>query len=482
MVPGPCHAPSEYLLASKHGPLARELSTPMSTADRSGMPPLEETNGNEAASNRSESDADPSAIPLKPGDLASRGIPSEAPRSTLTPPSANDAKHDLPKQGASDNRILHVSTEPNSIKADSGSIFRSIEEAIAEAERHANIEEIWIATSQLSCGSIKLTRSGLTIRSAPGFRPKIQWNVESSKGTERPSVWFDVGSHDFALRGVALDAAITTEYGKWAVFRMEASSKLEVTDASITVVNYSRTSDCTMIACEGNARRNFDPIEAFSVPAPSSLAPLQIRMENAIFRGEAKWLTMEDAYRTEIRWKNGLLAVSGHMLDLGGSSIPSRTPVNIRLMLERVTLACNRSLARINMDAQHPYRVSLARDSIDSAYWIPKGQPLVELNGLEELEDAEEMIDFRGEDNAYDEGIETIAVATTKDGQQRFYRFDEAPMNVLRERGIESAVRWSEPMPPSEPFHLQRPSDYRQREGDFQPGMEENQLPNGSVF
>ncbi len=48
------------------------------------------------------------------------------------------------------------------------------------------------------------------------------------------------------------------------------------------------------------------------------------------------------------------LAVSGHMLDLGGSSIPSRTPVNIRLMLERVTLACNRSLARINMDAQHP--------------------------------------------------------------------------------------------------------------------------------
>ncbi len=260
MVPSPSHAPlSTYWLQSMDR-WQGTIPLPMSTADRSGMPPLEETNGNEAASNRSDSDADPSAIPLKPGDLASRGIPSELHGRRSTPPSANDAKHDLPKQGRPTtascmfrrspivSRLIQV---PSSVRSKKPSLKLNAMQTSRRLDRDITIE-LWFD---------QINRSGLTIRSAPGFRPKIQWNVESSKGTERPSVWFDVGSHDFALRGIALDAAIPLNMASGPCFEW-ALSKLEVTDASITVVNYSRTSDCTMIACEGNARRNFDPIEA----------------------------------------------------------------------------------------------------------------------------------------------------------------------------------------------------------------------------
>ncbi len=58
---------------------------------------------------------------------------------------------------------------------------------------------------------------------------------------------------------------------------------------------------------------------------------------------------------------------------------------------------------------QRPYGVRLSRESIDCAYWLAPGSSLVEVRGgIDELQ-AEEMLDLRGDDNAYDEGIEFFA-------------------------------------------------------------------------
>ena len=129
-----------------------------------------------------------------------------------------------------------------------------------------------------------------------------------------------------------------------------------------------------------------------------------------------------------------------------------------------------------NLDRTHAHRALFTRISTNSAYWQPPGSSLIELHGVEQLGSLADFVDLRGEDNAYDEGIESMVTVHYRDNRVNRFALSELPPEAARERSPESIVRWVQPVPPDLPFHLHRPSDYRQRSGTFRPGLIERDL------
>lgn len=380
--------------------------------------------------------------------------------------------------------VIHVRPSTSeSAPSDGGVVVTSLDEAVHLAELDTHVSEIWLEAPIVSSASIKIPRRGLTIRAAPGTQTVLEWNPSpsSEKRADKTTSWFDVGDHELTLKDVHLFANLTGDRSGigpkgFSVFRIAPSAKLELSDSMITCRSGQNNSNHSIFLGDATSRRTSEPTDsAQSTSLP--ISPLQLRLENVIIRGETKWLSMPDAFRTEVRWVNGLLAIDERMIDLSGSSLSTKTPVNLRLTLDHVTVACKQGFARITLDAMHPHRVRITRESSDCAYWAQREQSWIEVFGVDKLDDINDMLDLRGEDNAYDTNVETFVAVSNKEGDSERYHIEDAPSDILRERGMEGSIRWQESINTAGPFSTHLPSNYRQMLGDFQPGMLEWKLP-----
>ncbi len=363
-------------------------------------------------------------------------------------------------------------------------MVRSLEEAIVLANRNSRIQSIQIASNSLKCGPVKIERKGLKLSAANGFQPTLIWKDDSAseKPTSRSKelgAWFDIGENDLWVEGIQFE---TRDIGRgFAMFRAIGAANMTFVRCAASIENLSNDHSATFFLSESRSGLSIttdDEVLASSMPTGD---PLQLTAEDCIFRGEASWFLSRTAMRSEIRCTNCMIAVQDWMLDLIGTNIPTRNLLAYRLELEQSTIACGRSMVRIMVDLQRPYGVRLSRESIDCAYWLAPGSSLVEVRGgIDELQ-AEEMLDLRGDDNAYDEGIEFFATVQGRNGEMVRYESRQMDGRVVRERGSENLVRWLQPQPPDLPFSRRRPTDYRQRPGNFSPGVDESRLPFSAI-
>ncbi len=389
-------------------------------------------------------------------------------------------------------RVLCVRQfESTELAADPASEHRTItgnlEQAFALAEADSEIEEIWLDDDVwIVDKSLTLKRSNIAIRSAPDRKARIEVRIPRNLMPSRERnalsdriVGFNVGPNQLILNDLDLYmVSPDSGTGSLCLLGLSPGGSVRVMRSTVTLSNIGASWKASCIGAV--------PPTSSMMPSTSrnTHEPLGIVMEDLVIRGEGDLVAMEAAQRTELSWRNGLLALSGRMFDLGGARESSRMPATIRVKLEHVTIAARQGFARIRLSKENAFPICLSRDSNDCVYSNDRGFPLVaienvDLGDIDSIPDSlATWLDLRGNDNAYDEQIDTLLKWLSPEGVASRIGFESAAQKYFSERAPEMTVRWIHPRPIRKPFEQQTAGDYLQRDGNFRPGFRPELLPN----
>jgi eukaryotic-like serine/threonine-protein kinase len=366
-------------------------------------------------------------------------------------------------------------------------ITGNLEQALAAADLDSQIEEIWLDDDVwLVDKPLGLKRPSLVIRSAPDRKARIEVriprNFMPTSGGDSISdriVAFNVGSNQLVLNDLDLfSVPPDSGSGSLCLLGLAPGGSVRIMRSTVTMSNNAAT---WKSSCIGASATISSPMAASNRTANE---PLRIVMEDAVVRGEGDLMSLDAAQRTELRWENGLVALSGRMFELAGARESSKTPPTIRVDLEQVTIAARQGFARIRLTKEHSFPICLTRDSKNCVYASDRNFPLVAIENID-LEDVESIpdamaawLDLRGRDNAYDEQIDTVLKWTSPSGLSKKIGFESVSSEYFSDRAPETTVRWLTPRPVQKIFEQQTAGEYLQREGNFRPGFLPELLPN----
>lgn len=101
-----------------------------------------------------------------------------------------------------------------------------------------------------------------------------------------------------------------------------------------------------------------------------------VDLDNVIVRGQASMIHMDYAARLLLRWNNGLLAVSGRMVDTAGARVPLEpTAAPMILSLTRVTAHASSGIARVRLGSSGSYPFVINRNARNCVFIIDDSQP-----------------------------------------------------------------------------------------------------------
>jgi serine/threonine protein kinase len=414
-----------------------------------------------------DSQSDPEIDAISTGDIPSRSDRDSRPQPAVTVSSNESSNRTI------DKTTVFVIPDVNDQKAyDAKWVYTTLQDAIDASNANPVIEEIQLCSNRIDTDSIRLDKRGIKVSAGLGFHPQIVWRP-NAEVTSDPC-WLDIQQNEVEFRGIhfvwtAESTANSTQPGS-SFFRSHTSGRLRLSDCTITIESASSTPIVSVIQV-ANMRDGTDPESA------DLSEPFQLRMENTIVRGQCDFIRMPETVRSEINWKNGFLCVSGSMLDLHGTAVRHRSLPTTRITLDRVTVVCGQHFAQLRLSEERPFKISLIRTATNSAFWCSKDHALISAQGVVDAPEVQKMIDLRGNENAYDRGIRCAIETVTPAGEITSLDFNDLSMSSLPESGIETNIRWVQPIAKEFQFAEQLPSQFRQRVGEFMPGFVEDKLP-----
>ncbi|TWT74200.1 serine/threonine-protein kinase [Allorhodopirellula solitaria] len=364
----------------------------------------------------------------------------------------------------------------------------TLQEALDLAQRH-HVGRIEIDTPILTTGPVIVAEDDLVISSSAPGGTAIVFASQGEINMQRSDM-LTIGSNRIELVDLHMYWTVpASETDGGAMIAMNDNRRVRLTDCSITIDNPSRRED----------------IHAFSVitdpesvpatePRPSrasserveSMPLVSLELYNVIIRGQISMLRMDVAAELQLLWENGLLAVSGRMIETGGSIFPPQPKSgSIRLSLQRLTADIPRGLLQMRLGVSAPYPVSIERQAEESVFVIDRGVPQVEISGISREDRDQSWLRIRGASNAYETDTtlsdpllllrdETGQTATTT--MNALADIANSP-NWADDQTPRWVVRWSEPLPESIPVSQLIPADFRQ-DGSLFAGFREKNLPN----
>lgn len=399
-----------------------------------------------------------------------------------------------------------------SVWPDNAVRVETLADALVKAD-DLGINTIEIAVPLVDSPPLRIPRDGLTIRSSVGTS-EIRFIADQPPAMER-AVMVDIGSHrvDFQnlhftwqVRGSAIEGG--------ALFSLTSNRLVRLTGCTVTVENSAQRDEVFAFEILGTA--NSRPAIGDLLSDPFSLRPgidatsplavddnklvgrttspirlpmpplVAIELNQVACRGEMTLINLVDAVQMQFRWDNGLLAVSGRMLEVAGVDTPVSTGgVQIQILLSRVTASTGDGLVRTRLGPSGIYPMPIDRDCRSVVFRSPLGAPHVEFVGLASGFGAiDGLINLRGEDNAYDlepEGDWPILDLALDGGEKQVFWMSQmlGPSRPpwAADRSPLWVVRWSSPLDDLIPASQMTAEDFYQ-DGTVVPGFDRDTLPN----
>ncbi|QEG38449.1 serine/threonine-protein kinase [Roseimaritima ulvae] len=349
--------------------------------------------------------------------------------------------------------------------------------ALSLAAEH-NIQRIEIASPLISSPPLVIEQSGLVI---VGPETGCQIRFESSPLLAMENaVMVDIGEHRIRFENLQFHWKVPSNavHGG-ALFHVAANRGVYLENCAITIDN-------------ANGR---EPINAFHIgvaPPPSSSEgtvstgpPLvAIDLQDVIARGQMTLMRMSDAAQLQLRWENGLLAVSQRLLETGGAlSKPPAGRTQLKLLLRDVTAYLPQGLAVQNLGPSGTVPVVINRNCTNCAFTTDMGSAHIEINSVADLNDGP-LILLAGSGNHYDSGTgksDRIVAISDQQDDSVLYRLSDlagnSPPAWMKEQAPQSVINWTQPTAVDQnPTHLMTPQDFQQ-DGTVVPGFDGDQLP-----
>jgi serine/threonine-protein kinase len=448
---------------------------------RYGAPPVEGVNQTESSPLAVSSD------PAPVSTAATSNAPSD--RSAIRSPTRPSPAIDLPVPQAV--RVVAPSLLALAIRVDQvdrdsdGAILvATLAEAIDLAMRFG-VARVELATPELVTGPLTIPSDNMVFESTVG-RTTIRMVSIDTLAIGR-SEMINIGNNRTQFRNIDFHWELAQEQvDGGTMFVINDNRLTRFLNCSFTLVNKAIHEGVTFfqIITDPEALPDSEtlPGRIFN-PNENALPLVAIQLDDAVVRGEATLIQMDYAAALQLVWNNGLLAISGRMIETGGAyRRPTLVASPIQISLSNVTAEIPRGLLRMRLGPSGTFPVPIERQASQCVFLVDEGQPHVELIGLESLSAERPYLKLRGEDNAY-VGAPTLSdpmlYLSDFEGDVAIFTMEELAAQTLPwidERRPRWSVRWSTIRPRSQTYHRSTPASYRQ-DGAIFFGFRELDLP-----
>lgn len=379
-----------------------------------------------------------------------------------------------------------------------------------------DVKTIELAESVIESPPIRIPNDGMTIRSVVGST-EIRFITGPIPAMQR-AVMVDVGSNRVEFQNLHLNWNVrSASIDGGSLLSVSDNRLVRLTDCTLTIENLTEREEVFAfeitspqgirpdiglimqdplslrvggdVLAPGSAVRDAEtvPLASRTASPPRTPVPplVAIEMNNVAVRGEMTLVNVVDPVQLQLRWDNGLLAVSRRMLEVAGVNVPPSAAGNqIQLVLNRVTMWTGQGLVRTRLGPSGVYPMLIDRDSRNGVFLSSPMAAHIEFSGLDPAYDnPDQLVNLRGEDNAYDYQPESdwpLLVTTVGGGGRQAYWMSQMISSQrptwLGERSTRWVVRWSEPIDETIAASRVRASQFLQ-DGTVVSGFDRTRLP-----
>lgn len=377
-------------------------------------------------------------------------------------------------------RLIRVGGDASAVPEDT-EVVDDLAAAIARAAE-TGARRIEIATPLTVTGPLKIPHDELIIAAAEGYS-EIRFQQPEVLDMQRP-VMIDVGQNRVTFERLHFSWRVPSSAAEGgSMFGLSNNRRVTLRDCSITIED-SRLRD----GVYGFEVRSDLPSTPVTAADSSSGPPLvAIELKNVVARGEMTLLAMDVAAELQLHWENGLLAVSGRLLDSGGAVVqPPAGFTPLKLIMRDVTASVPMGLVRLTLGPSGRFPVEIDRSCHDCVFVSGADAPHIEIANLQDLQIVDQVVTLRGEGNDYDSSrgpVEMIR-AIDEQGERLTYLLSQLsspdrPTAVqlwMQERSPQAVVRWAQPTPPEKRPSAMTADDFQQ-DGIMPPGLVGAMLP-----
>ena len=360
----------------------------------------------------------------------------------------------------------------------------TLDDAIDLAMRFG-VLKIELETPEVVTGPIAIPQDNMVFESTVG-RTTIRMVSDDKLGIGR-SEMLNIGNNRTQFRNLDFHWELLQEHvDGGSMFVINDNRLTRFQNCSFTLVNKAIHDGVTFFQVVTDPEALPDsatlPGRLFN-PNENALPLVAIQFDNSIVRGEATFIQMDYAAALQLVWNNGLLAISGRLLDTSGARRrPPLVASPIQLSLTNVTAEIPLGLVRMQLRPTGNYPVPIERLADQCVFIVDEGQPHVELIGVESLTPEMPYLTVHGKDNAYI-GSPTLSdpllYLSDRQGKMAVDSMEELASQRLPwidEQRPHWSVRWSTARPRSQTYHRLTPTTYRQ-DGVINFGFQEPDLP-----
>jgi len=276
----------------------------------------------------------------------------------------------------------------------------TLQEALMMAREH-NVNVIEITVPEVVSEPVDFQVEDLSIRSTVSGGTILRFEAGDANTGVQESM-LEVGSSDVVIEDINFVWQVPDDrVAGGSLFEINENTLLRLTDCSITVSNPNP-----------DLRERFYAFDVISVASRLDEAAVgdpevHIEFNNVVVRGEMTMLHMDEAARLGLDWDNGLLAVSGNMIDTGGTRAEdAEEGGRIKLEFWRVTVHASAGIFRMSADVDTPYPAVVDRQARQSVFIVDQDQPHFQFSGFPKRFQGSELLLLRGSSNLYQVGPE----------------------------------------------------------------------------
>jgi hypothetical protein len=331
---------------------------------------------------------------------------------------------------------------------------------------------------------LEIGSSRLNIRAAPGYRPIVLFQPEVGMGSDEMIHLAGGGTAHIAFEGLELRLDLPAEVPAdgWALLSMSTGQSIDLTECVLTVadgeMNHPAIHDqVAMIAVQ---RRRAGELMTMADPQVAMGQQARINLDRCIARGEASLVCLTDETPLTIRWNQGLLVTSQHLLETGGSATEPQYYDQIVLDLDNVTAYCCEGLYYLQRGPGKAYQFHINAYADQCIFASNAGAALFEMIGPTTPPEQDDL-QSTGEGNRFSPAdMAFLFIRPTVGAEPQVFKLGRRWSSETRSQ---AGVPWVRPPALDRPLHAAQKSDFLidTEPGDGHAGFDPLVLPDTST-
>jgi serine/threonine protein kinase len=314
---------------------------------------------------------------------------------------------------------------------------------------------------------IRATNLRATIRAGDGFQPAIIFRPNDADQVKNLRSMLVLSSGRLTVSGLSIEFIVPRNVpaDNWTLMELHGGQSVRLEKCLLTIANASErltayNPDVSFFCI--SASSGAEAVRAAGTPAATPLATVELA--DAIARGEAVFMRVDDLQPAQLAWDNGLLAISERLLFAGGGRHSPRPDEMLRIDLRHVTVAARGGLVHLAGTQAAPYQFTVQLNCTDNIIITSPSNPLIEQDAMGSLENARRQVVWNGDHNFYqDVGIFWTIRSRASEPSSEIQAFDawRAYWGPSREnQPFAGRIEWNNAPGAERPFHTHNAADY----------------------